>query len=366
VAINKYVPRSIQNIFDRVEAYNESITKKLFSEELEKTFEVIIYASKSPEIKSRPPLTEAEQQNSSTSINAYDYFKARSLSGHHDHLIRPETATTVDEYERFRNAHFQAIIKRKSDLPYPLTGEVWLATQSGANLVTLISYERTISLKFNLEKEGPAKDAHNNSTEPTLTNADYSSTTVPTPASTSSSESSFVDKIKNSPSFSGWSPQALAGVIANAKAESAYKNLAAGDSVRFYEKGHENGRISQKRINNVRKRNVNGKCSWGYWQLNICPDDGAGKQLVDEQGIDITTEAGKKEWVKKLQDDEFQFSFVARKIASVIDIRTTDAYQAGYDITVKFERPANATEKGKVRGNSAKQIYEKYKAKLSK
>lgn len=173
MAINKYVPRSIQNIFDRVEAYNESITKKLFSEELEKTFEVIIYASKSPEIKSRPPLTEAEQENSSTSINAYDYFKARSLSGHHDHLIRPETATTVDEYERFRNAHFQAIIKRKSDLPYPLTGEVWLATQSGANLVTLISYERTISLKFNLEKEGPAKDAHNNSTEPTLTNADY-------------------------------------------------------------------------------------------------------------------------------------------------------------------------------------------------
>lgn len=361
--MKKYVPRSIQNIFDRVEAFNESITEKLFSEPLPTTFEVIVYASKNPEVKI--PSTSGVTDDSSN-INNYHYYKARSLSGHHDHLTRPETATTVDQYERFRNAHFQAIIKKADLSRPPETGDVWLATETGANLVTLVSFERKLNIRFNFKEDGDAKNAHKSGRDPAATNADYSSTTVPTPASTSSSESSFVDKIKNSPSFSGWSPQALAGVIANAKAESAYKNLAAGDSVSFYEKGHEDGRISQKRINNVRKRNVNGKCSWGYWQLNICPDDGAGKQLVDEQGIDITTEAGKKEWVKKLQDDEFQFSFVARKIASVIDIRTTDAYQAGYDITVKFERPANATEKGKGRGNSAKQIYEKYKAKLSK
>ena len=360
--MKKYVPRAIQNIFDRIEAYNESITEKLFSEPLPKTFEVVIYTDLNPQTKS-----QATNKNDPESVTNYNFYNARSQVGHHDHLVSPESARNIDEYNRLRNSHFQAILKKKSDDQSPVLGDVWLATQSGGNVVTLVSFQRNIPIRLNLDNQKGTKNSFKNSSSSTklLANYDSSETSVPTPESTPTSELSFVSKIKNSPSFSGWSAQALAGVIANAKADSAYENLAAGDSITFYQSGFEKGKVSERRMNNVLSRNVNGKCSWGYWQLNICPDNGAGKQLVDEQGIDITTRSGKEEWIKKLQDDEFQFAFVARQIASVININTNDAYQAGYDITVKFERPANATEKGVGRGNSAKEIYEKYKDKLS-
>jgi hypothetical protein len=174
----------------------------------------------------------------------------------------------------------------------------------------------------------------------------------------------FIKKIKNSPFFKGWSGPALAGVVANAQAESNFKQLAAGDDIKFYQKAYNEGRVSEKRMNNVKKRAVNNKCSWGYWQLNICPDNGAGTQLVNEAYIDIETEEGKKEWIEYMSKDEFQFRFVSRKIGSVIDIKTTDPYQAGYDITVKFERPADKEKKGVQRGNLAKKIYENYKDQL--
>ena len=360
--MKKYVPRSIQNIFDRIEAYNESITEKLFSEPLPKAFEVVIYTDMNPQTK-----TQSTNKDDSENVINYNFYSARSQAGHHDHLVSPESARNIDEYNRLRNSHFQAILKKKSDDPTPVMGDVWLATQTGGNQVTLVSFQRNVPIRLNIRNQKGAQNAYKNSSSSTqlIANYDSSETSVPTPASTPMTELTFVNKIKNSPSFSGWSGQALAGVIANAKAESAYKNLAAGDSIKFYQSGYDEGKISDKRMTNVLKRNVNGKCSWGYWQLNICPDNGAGKQLVDEQGRDITIKSGKEQWIKKLQEDEFQFAFVAKQIASVIDIKTTDAYQAGYDITVKFERPAKATEKGVGRGNSAKQIYEKYKDKLS-
>ena len=170
MSINKYVPRSIQNIKDRLEAYNESITRKLFSTELEKTFEVIIYTYIDPDTKT-PTRPEDEDPDSNTS--EYYYYKARSLAGHHDHLERPERAKDVDTYERLRNAHFQAIIKKKKDDELPQLGDVWLATEVGANLVTLTTKKRSgfISLKFETQNE--AKNAHNNPDEPVVTNGDY-------------------------------------------------------------------------------------------------------------------------------------------------------------------------------------------------
>ena len=176
--MKKYVPRSIQNIFDRVEAFNESITEKLFSEPLPTTFEVIVYASKNPEVKTP---TTSNTTDDSSNINNYHFFKARSLSGHHDHLTRPETATTVDQYERFRNAHFQAIIKKDASPP-PQTGQVWLATETGANLVTLVSFERLLNIKFKFKKDGDAKNAHKTGRDPAGTNADFASERASTSA----------------------------------------------------------------------------------------------------------------------------------------------------------------------------------------
>jgi hypothetical protein len=159
VALKKYVPRSIQNIFDRLEAFNESITEKLFSEDLDKTFEVVVYCSKNPETK-----TEQSDQAADLSPNVanYNFYKARSTVGHHDHLITPQSARNIDEYERLRNLHFQAILKKSSDQELPQTGDVWLATQSGAGIVSLISRERKGDpRRFVIpEGDGPAQDAH--------------------------------------------------------------------------------------------------------------------------------------------------------------------------------------------------------------
>lgn len=176
--MKKYVPRSIQNIHDRTEARNESIQDKLFSEELATTFEVVIYTSLSPETQT-PIINGCDGSNNSN----YYFCSARSKAGHHDHLALPESAKTRDDYEKFRNAHFQAVIKKTDDLP--TLGDVWTATYNGGNLVTLISLQRQGIIITNFQEEGAAKNAHSSSEEPTVLNGDYTDTTAGSPEQTS-------------------------------------------------------------------------------------------------------------------------------------------------------------------------------------
>jgi len=165
--VKKYVPRSIQNIFDRVQAFNESITEKLFSEELATTFEVVVYTSLTPQTK-----RGTEETTNSTSVSNYYFYSARSKAGHHDHLVSPESAKTNDEYEKFRNAHFQAIIKKSSE-KIPQQGDVWLATHNGGNVVTLASFQRSGKIITDFKESGPAQDAHTSGEEPTSSVSDY-------------------------------------------------------------------------------------------------------------------------------------------------------------------------------------------------
>ena len=173
--MKKYVPRSIQNIFDRIDAYNESITNVLFSEPLSTTFEVVVYMSLNPPTKI-PPAIAADE---SSSVSNYHLYSARSLSGHHDHLVPPDSARSPDEYERFRNSHFQAIIK-KSIEKFPLHGDVWLATYNGGNLVTLVAKQRTGTIITNFvdPNGGPARTAHRNGNNQTQTNASYTAADI--------------------------------------------------------------------------------------------------------------------------------------------------------------------------------------------
>jgi len=108
VSSNRYVPRSIQNIFDRLEARNERSDKESFSTELPKVFQVIVYDSASPEVRSS---TTQAHVTTSSADNFYKY-RARSLAGHNDLQPAPETAKFRGEYERLRNAHFQAIVRK--------------------------------------------------------------------------------------------------------------------------------------------------------------------------------------------------------------------------------------------------------------
>jgi len=171
--VRKYVPRSIQNIHDRTEARNESITEKLYTEDLATTFEVTIYTSLSPETTT--PIIDC---NASNNELGYHICSARSKAGHHDNLEFPEVAKTRDEYEKFRNAHFQAIIKKSDIEKTPQQGDVWLATHNGGNLVTLVSKQREGTIVTEFKKDGPARNAHAAGNEPAQLNADYSETST--------------------------------------------------------------------------------------------------------------------------------------------------------------------------------------------
>lgn len=376
--MKKYVPRSIQNIFDRIEAYNESITDVLFSEPLSTTFEVVVYMSLTPETKI-PPTPEGASDN----VSNYHFYSARSLAGHHDHLVPPDSARSPDEYERFRNSHFQAIIKTSADKT-PQDGDVWLATYNGGNLVTLVSKQRsgTIITEFDDPNGGPAQTAHTNGQSPAQSVSDYQNAGFtaaeatelakvnkdgkrvckdPKDYSIHNGAAGFITKIKASSSFAGWSAAALAGLVANAQAESNFDGTIGGDAVKWYKKSLKPG---SKKLKNVEARAVDGKCSFGYWQLNICPDNGAGRQLAIEKNIDTTTEAGKAMWRAELAKDEFQFEYVSKKIGTFLNTQTTDPYDAAYQITTKFERPACKHIKARERGVLAKKIYDKFKKEL--
>lgn len=174
---------------------------------------------------------------------------------------------------------------------------------------------------------------------------------ISVPSVGSLSESEFIRKIINSPSFQGWSDAALAGVIANAQAESGFKKLIGGDSVNFY---MADG-VSERSRNNATTRSVNGWCSWGYWQLNICPDSAGGSDLAKEQNINTATQDGKQRWIEYISVNENQFKYVSKKFLEIEGFtkNMTNAYRAAYLITVKFERPADMESKGVSRGNAA-------------
>jgi hypothetical protein len=382
VASNRYVPRSIQNIFDRLEARNERSDKESFSTELPKIFQVTVYASESP--ATRSPTTQASS-TSPSGVDNFDKYRARSLAGHNDWLSAPETAKFRGEYERLRNAHFQAFINKNNPDGFPKTGDVWMATYLGGNLVELTSLVRSGAFVLRLEEDnGPAQNAHTNGQAPTTTVAAASATTAANGQYSQAIQNeinkkgckepkvfvindgcaAFITKIKSSTSFRSWSGPALAGVVANAQGESNYVQSAPGDPAMGY--GGPN--VSTNRKKEVKDRQVplNGKgyCSWGYWQFNICPESAAGSELASDEGINMTTTEGKAKWLEKLKDDEFQFKFAAKKMASITAKTGSDPYTAGSDIVLKFEKPACMNIHALERGNLAVLIYNKFKAQL--
>lgn len=147
---NKYVPRSIQNIFDRLEAKNERDDKKSSKEELQNVFEVKIYESLNPYTKSK---VAGKSSKSDTSLGQYHYYRARSLAGHHEHMLSPELATSEQQFEALRNSHFQAILKKDTDENLPLMGDIWNATYLGGNMINLNYFVRSEEVELKLDED---------------------------------------------------------------------------------------------------------------------------------------------------------------------------------------------------------------------
>ncbi len=171
---------------------------------------------------------------------------------------------------------------------------------------------------------------------------------------------SFYNKLKTSSHFEGFSSAFLAGLAANAQAESGFVSNIGGDPLSFYKKRFNQGKISDKFYRNVESRALGGKCSFGYFQLNVCPRDGAGTALLNKKGIDPVTE--KEKALAAIVNEKNQFEYVAGVMKDLFGSRVeteTDPFAAGDDICTKFERPVDAVAKGKQRGALAIKISKK-------
>jgi len=135
--VKKYVPKQIQDVFDRIAAKNDRELQSAVAEPRPVTFEVVIYASATPDTRS-----QLIEQDSSGPVNGLDKYRAMSLAGQHDHFIPPETAKTKEDYENLRSMLYQATFKRAEIVNPPQTGQVWQATFLGANLISLDKYIR--------------------------------------------------------------------------------------------------------------------------------------------------------------------------------------------------------------------------------
>ena len=175
----------------------------------------------------------------------------------------------------------------------------------------------------------------------------------------------FIKRLKGDSNFSGYSDAAIAGIAANANAESSFYFNAAGD----------------KRVDGAEERatqttnGISGKqgkfCSFGFFQLNACGTGAEGMLIAQQKGW-MTNEGKDSKWNEGGQqnflnwitenDGANQLAYVAKRLKEQgLDIATNDPYQFGYDMTVKFENPQNATIKGQERGATAIKILEAYK-----
>lgn len=171
----------------------------------------------------------------------------------------------------------------------------------------------------------------------------------------------FIDRLAATSYFQGYSIPALAGVAANANAESNFVFDAAGDK-----------RVAGAAERSIETRNgISGKtgkyCSFGFFQLNVCGTGAEGmliaksKSYMNSDGV--WNENGKEQFLDWLTDLNGinQLSYVGPRLKSMgLPIGTDSAFEFGNLMTVRFEKPANAELKGRERGATAEKILEAY------
>ena len=182
----------------------------------------------------------------------------------------------------------------------------------------------------------------------------------------SSGVSAFYNKLKRSTHFKNFSSAFLVGLVANAQAESALKSNAMGDPLSLYTKRLKEGKMTQRSYDDISARALGAtgkqKCSFGYWQLNVCPPPGQseGSNLLQKKGISPVTNPELA--LSTVVNEDNQFEYVANRMIEMFGGRVkseNDPYAAANDICTMFERPVNKQEKGKQRGQLASKIAQK-------
>jgi hypothetical protein len=153
-------------------------------------------------------------------------------------------------------------------------------------------------------------------------------------------EQATFDQFRASPHFEGVSDEAVAALVANAKAES---DLCSGNAGDLRENVGGNGEYA------IHATNCDGRegdyCSFGYFQLNVCADGGEGQLFAEYFEIELTE---KEELYDALMDEDKQLEFAASRLKEILgddadnsaidgkDSAGTAAYVAG-EWAAKFE-----------------------------
>ena len=120
----------------------------------------------------------------------------------------------------------------------------------------------------------------------------------------------FYNKLRSSGAFSGYSDAMLMGLAANAKQESNFTSNAAGDARSPGNKDHPRTITTVDGVRGVEAD----YCSFGYFQLNICPDNAEGTRFIEFFGLDRNN---KQEVLDAITNEEKQFQFMANRLAQI-------------------------------------------------
>jgi len=120
----------------------------------------------------------------------------------------------------------------------------------------------------------------------------------------------FYNKLRSSGAFQGYSDAMLMGLAANAKQESNFTSNAAGDARSPGNKDHPRTITTVDGVGGVEAD----YCSFGYFQLNICPDNAEGSRFIEFFGLDRNN---KQEVLDAITNEEKQFQFMANRLTQI-------------------------------------------------
>jgi len=163
----------------------------------------------------------------------------------------------------------------------------------------------------------------------------------------------FFNKMKGSGKFPGFCDAMIAGMVANAKSESNFRNNAVGDKVSDL---GANARRTERAIFTTPRQKTKWTgtggedyyCSFGYWQLNVC--GGGGVRFAKKFGFWPTHAGNKQALLTAIHDPDKQFDFMFEEMKRIFGSKVSDCSLDGtywgQQIAIKFEKCVGCFEPG--------------------